>query len=794
MKYSYNWLKELSGTSITPEKMAELLTMHSLEVEHLEKTESKLNKVVAGEILAISKHPNADKLQLVKVNVGKKELKIVCGAWNIKVGDKVPVALVGANLPNGMKIKKSKIRGEKSMGMLCAEDELGLGNSHKGILILNKDYPVGKEIQKKDSDNKDTVLEIKVLPDRAHDAASHVGLAKEIAILEKKKFDYDFDGLKLKAKKSKILKVEIKAKKLCSRYIGAVMQKVKIKESPLWMQNRLLTSGIRPINNVVDATNYVMLELGQPLHAFDLEKIQPTIQKDKKVVNISVRKAQNKEKVVLLDATKIALTENDLLITNGNEPLALAGIMGCLNSGVTEKTKTIVLEAANFQATNIRKSRTRLRIKTEASDRFEKNIDPNLCEKAMVRVIEILEHTAEAQLEGIVDIYPQPVKPKKIKLELAYVNKLLGEKIPKEKILKILTSLGIKIIKSKSDIIECLIPTIRIDLVTPEDLVEEIGRLWGYDNILARPLVEPVITVSKNGLSFFERTVKRRMADLGFNELYNYSFYSYQDANFCGLAEKKHHKIANPMNPEQALIRISLVPNILKKLYENLKHFSQIKVFEIGRNYPFQKNKIQEQRILTSALVLDKDKEAETFYHLKGITDDFLESFSLTSELIPLTEKEVSTLMHPSRSAKINIQKKEVGRIFEVNPFVLKKYKINKRVVLAELDIKKLFPYTEEIKIYQPIQKYPTIIRDISLLTGENNSVAEIIKFIQNVGGSLILSVKMFDIFHKENKTSLAFHIEFAKQERTLEKKEVDIIMQKIIVQLEKKLKVEIRK
>ena len=796
MKYSYNWLKELSGSKLSPIKMADLLTMHSLEVEQLSEIESTLDGIVVGNIINIKKHPNADRLQIVEVDTGGKKLKIVCGAWNIKIGDKVPVALVGATLPNGVKIKKSKIRGKKSFGMLCAEDELGFGTNHEGILILDEDCAIGKEVQKKDSTLKDTILEIKVLPDRAHDVMSHVGLAREMAILEKKKFDYDFDGLKLKTKKSKILTVEIEDEKLCPRYIGAVMEKVKIKESPLWMQNYLLAVGMKPINNVVDATNYVMLELGQPLHAFDREKINILSSEGEKITKIKVRRAQDKEKLILLDGKEIVLSPDDLLITNGNKPLALAGIMGGQNSGITEKTETIVLEAANFQATNIRRSRSRLKIKTEASDRFEKNIDPNLCEKAMVRVIEILEHIAEAKLEGVVDIYPKPVKEKKIKLDLIYVNKLLGEKIPTAKTLKLLNDLGIRTKKVKKDLIECLIPTIRIDLITQENLIEEIGRLWGYDNILPTPLIEPVIPARQNDLLLFEQTVRRRMADLGFDELYNYSFYSRQDAKFCGLAEEKHYSIANPMNPDQALVRISLIPNILKRLRENLKYFTQIKIFEIGRNYFFQENKIQEERILAGALILEKDSTAETFYNLKGKLDDFLETIGLKGELAPMLDEEISSVMHHTRVAKIKLgkEKKKVGSIFEVTPLVLKKYKINKRVAVFEIDLKKLSPLTKVIKKYQPLQKYPTILRDVSLLSGANNSVAEIIDFIKETGGSLILDVKMFDVFKKEDKTSLAFHIEFGAKERTLEKEEVDVVMQKIMEQLEKKLAVEVRK
>ncbi|MDR3559718.1 MAG: phenylalanine--tRNA ligase subunit beta, partial [Candidatus Pacebacteria bacterium] len=374
MKYSFNWLKELSGTKNSPEKVVEFLTMRAMEVEGVEKIGGIPDGVVVGKILEIKKHPNADKLQITKIDVGANNyLPIVCGAWNINVGDMVPVALAGTKLPNNMEIKAAEIRGEKSHGMLCAEDELGLGKDHGGILILSKNAKVGEKVSKY-LGSSDTVIEIKVLPDRAHDALSHVGVAREITALENKKFDYDFDGLKLPGKKSKVLSVKIEDKKLCPRYIGAVMTDVKIQSSPLWMQERLKACGIKAINNVVDATNYVMLELGSPLHAFDADKLKVKSEK----LNIVVRRAKNKEKLTLLDDSQIELNNSDLLITNGATPLALAGIMGGKDSGISDTTKTIVIEAANFNAVNIRRTRTRLNIKTESSDRFEKDLDPNL--------------------------------------------------------------------------------------------------------------------------------------------------------------------------------------------------------------------------------------------------------------------------------------------------------------------------------------------------------------------------------------------------------------------------------
>ncbi|HPN55168.1 MAG TPA: phenylalanine--tRNA ligase subunit beta [Candidatus Moranbacteria bacterium] len=800
MKYSYNWLKELSGVRSSVEKVVENLTMKSFEVEGLEKVGGNLEGVVVGKILEITKHPNADKLRIAKTDVGKEKLQIVCGAPNIEVGQKVPVALIGTKLPAGFEIKEAEIRGVKSFGMICAEDELGLGDDHSGILVLDPKCKVGASFIK-EMGIEDYVLEIKILPDRGHDAQSHVGVAREMAVLENKKLDYDFDGLKLPNKKTKKLAVEIKDKKLCPRYIGAVMENIEIKESPAWIKNRLTSSGIRPINNIVDATNYVMLELGQPMHAFDFDEIS------RGKAKIIVRKAKKGEKIILLDESVKELDESDLVIANEDKALAIAGIMGGQHSGINERTKTIVLESANFNATSIRKTRTKLNIKTDASDRYEKEIDPNLTEKAMVRLIEIIEHIAGGQLDGIADVYPQKVSSWKIKLDLEYVSRLLGEKVASKKVKEILNLLEIKT-SQKGKFIEAQIPTFRIDLKTQEDLIEEIGRVYGYEKIEPQaPLVSISPALPNEGL-IFAKDVKNILTSLGFSEIYNYSFYSKRDANLIQLGTIKHLELANPMNPDQELARVSLIPNLLKNVRENLKNFKELYIFEIGKIFWLGRSVLPEEKdFLTGALVLEKNKEEKqdkrnesAFFEVKssvdsllaqiGITDQYYDSFEAVSLETP------ASLWHISRTAAIKISGSEetIGFVGEVSPLVLEQFGIRTRVAMFEFDLEKLQLISEQEREFVPIAKYPAVVRDISLVVGRGVLVDEILMTIQKGGGELVSDVDLFDaIDFADNTSSFAFHIIFSA-DRTLTGQEIDEAMNTITEKLEKELDVKVRK
>ncbi|MEI6587773.1 MAG: phenylalanine--tRNA ligase subunit beta [Candidatus Moraniibacteriota bacterium] len=801
MKYSYNWLKELSQTKLSPEKAAELLTMHSFEIEGLEKSNNNFDGVVVGEILEITKHPNADKLQIARVAVmavHEPPLQIVCGAPNIAVGQKVPVATVGTILPKNLEIKEAEIRGVKSFGMLCAEDELGLGDDHAGILILDKKAKVGDAIEKYLKINKDSILEIKVLPDRAHDILSHVGVARELAILENRKFDYAFSELILPTKKSQKLKVEIKDTDLCKRYIGAVLENITIKESPAWLKERLQACEIRPINNVVDATNYVMLEIGQPLHAFDFENI--ITENNPKQAQIIIRKARNNETMILLDGSEIKLTENNLLITNGEMPLALAGIMGGRNSGINEDTKTIIIEAASFHAINIRKTRTALGLNTDSSYRFEKDLDPNLTEKALVRVIEILEHIAGGKLEGVVDIYPKKIKPVIIKLDQEYISQLLGEKIPEKEILNILNLLEIKNSPHPSPLLDkergrrlfaLEIPTYRLDLRTQEDLIEDIGRIWGYEKIISRSMIAEVLPAKINSQVFFERKIQDILIGLGVDEVYNYSFYSADDLRKTGFSENEHFQLANPMNPDQEFVRSKMSINILKNVRENLKNFSEFGIFEIAKCYSLKNNQSVEERNLILAKVLEKDNNSETFYDLKGIVEEVLETLGLKNAEF-LTIKKAENLMNSERTASISMNGKIIGFVGEINQAVLASYKIHKRTAIAEINLEKLREFTGNVLEYKSINKFPVVSRDISMTVPKEIKYSEIVALAQKNGGELIDNILLFDRF--EAKNSMAIRIEMSAKDRTLESAEIDAMMERIVLGLEKDLKVEVRK
>lgn len=808
MKYSYNWLKELSGSKKSVQEIASLLTMRAFEIEEIEEIGNDLENVIVGEIVEIEKHPNADRLQITKVNVGKEILQIVCGAHNISVGDKVPVAMIGAVLPgnfsakggpaSGWEIKESEIREVKSFGMLCAEDELGLGSDHNGILLLDKNAKVGSKV----ADilgNQDTAIDIKVLPDRGHDAISHVGMAREITALEGAEIDYAYDDLILSDKKAKDLKISID-EKLCRRYIGAILENVSVKESPRWMKNRLLTSGIRPINNVVDVTNYVMLELGQPMHAFDFEIIGK---------EINVRSAKKGEKIKLLDETQLQLNESDVIIADSKNPIALAGVMGGINSGITNSTTSIILECANFDPVSIRKTRVKYCLPTDAAVRFEKELDPNLAEKAMVRAIELLEHIAGAKFGGIVDAYPKKIKSWKVELDLAYLDNLLGISIKPADCKKILTGLGLKVEIKKEKII-AQIPTFRIDLTTSENLIEEIGRIYGYEKIKSSAPLVQLSGEKKNEKRAFNRLMKNILVKEEFSEVYNYSFYSLRDANLAQLGSMQHLELDNPQNPFQQLMRISLLPGMLKSTSTNLKNFRDFRIFELGRVYWKGEDVLPEERtMLMGMLVSDKkpskddkyDKRNAIFYDIKGAVDSIFEDIGISNYYYN-TMNGVPTdlpksVWHQSRSAEIKIEghEKAVGFIGEINPFILAQFDIHTRVAAFEFDLEKLRMISQSEKVFVPIRKYPAVLRDISLLANKDVAVSDIISSIKKSASGLIMDVDLFDIFDFSNdKISYAFHISFGLEDRTLTGEKVEESMKMIEDNLEKELKIELRR
>lgn len=788
MKFSYNWLKELSQTNKSPLELKEILTLHSFEVEGIEDLSQGLEKVIIGEVLEVKKHPDADKLNVARVNVGKEELQIVCGASNLEEGQKVPVALAGAVLPGSFEIKKTTIRGIESCGMICAEDELGLGTEHAGIMVLAQDAPIGESFAQFFGLN-DYVLEIDILPNRAHDALSYEGMAREIASLEGRiilEGNYD---LKSEFGEKEELKIKLETPK-CPRYIGAVIKNVKIGVSPLWIKNRLKLSGINPINNVVDITNYVMLETGQPLHAFDAQKVS----------EIGVRLAEGGEEITILNGEKVILRKEDIVITDGQKPIALAGVMGGLESGINDDTSKIVLESANFDAVTIRRTKSVHKIESDAAYRYERDLDPNLTQKAIIKAIKMLKEVVQGELEAISDNYPKKIESWEINLEVEKVYSLLGIQISKKEIITILNNLGIRV-NDSGDRLICQIPTWRIDLKNQEDLIEEIGRIYGYTEIETKPLRSHIQVPEKNKERDLERKIKNILVHSGMDEIKGYSFYSREDARALGLDDEKHVTLMNPMNPDQELIRQTLVSGLLRAGKKSLSYFDKLSIFDVGKVYVPSKDFLPRESLVLGGAILARGDKGEQFFELKGILENIF--YKLGIEKIDLVadfdeDKFGFIDLHKSRKALINsYDGLNFGFIGEVTKSAHKHFGLKRvRACVFELNLANIIRGINHEKRYISLDRFPSVNRDISIIVKDKITAKDIKTQIKNLGGEFLREINLFDNFiNPENKDrSMAFHLTFISPERTLTAQEVDEKMDEIMTGLEKNLNISIKR
>lgn len=788
MLFSYNWLRELSETKKTPEELKEVLTLHSFEVEKIENLGANLDMVVIGEVLKVTKHPDADKLNVAHVNIGKEELQIVCGAPNLKEGQKVPVALVGAVLPGDFEIKEAQIRGIKSSGMICAEDELGLGEDHAGIMVLPEDAPVGEKFVEYMGLN-DSVLEIDVLPNRSHDALSYEGVAREIAMLEKRIILDKNEKLSDKFNVDNGLKIEIKTDK-CPRYIGAKVSGIKIGQSPLWLKNRLKASDIKPINNIVDITNYVMLLTGQPLHAFD----------GKNISEVGVRMANNGEMITILNGEEINLRNTDIVITDGQNPIALAGVMGGLSSGIKDDTTEIILEGANFNASTIRRTKSAHAISSDAAYRYERDVDVNLAEGAILKALTFIIEIAGGKVETISDNYPQDVKNWEIELELERVDRLLGIKIEKREVVQILENLGIKV-KEEKEFLNCEIPTRRIDLRNQEDLIEEVGRVFGYYKIPTEPLREKLQVPPRNEERELEWELREIMVSQGFDEVRCYSFYSREDARALGLDDENHTALLNPMSVDQELIRRTLASGLLSAGKKSLSYYDSIAIFDMGKVYNPKDKSLPEENLLLSALVIDKGSKGEQFFALKGALENLFAKIKIMDVVFSpdFDENSEDVLsFHPGRKAMIKNSKGDVlGVIGEITKGAHKYFGIKKmRASIFELNIGALLKEISREKIYTPLAKFPSVNRDISMVVDKKMLTSKVAEVIVYFGGSLLQDATLFDTFinPETGERSMAFHLIFADPERTLTAQEVDEKVAEISVRLEEELGVVVKK
>ncbi|PIQ91803.1 MAG: phenylalanine--tRNA ligase subunit beta [Parcubacteria group bacterium CG11_big_fil_rev_8_21_14_0_20_39_14] len=685
---------------------------------------------------------------------------------------------------------------------------------------------------------EDFALDIDVLPNRAHDCLSHIGIARECGALINSRFRLLKSKLNenKKLKTKALLEVEVKDKKLCPRYTARIVQGVKVGPSPKWLKERLKTCGYNPINNVVDATNYVMLESGQSLHAFDFDKIKSLNPKSEilnpkqisnfksQIKKIIVRRAKRGEKIITLDGGRYVLDESVLIIADINDPLAIAGIKGGKKAEIDAETKNIILESANFNPLNIRRSSGKLSLQTDSSFRFERQIDPNLTSEAIDRVAALIQKMAGGDiLSEIIDVYPQKARPvgralnalsarsfgvlpKRIRLDLNYVQSLLGLKIPEKEIRKILERINLQIIKVQPPYFLVEVPTFRQDITLAEDLIEEIARIYGYQRIPGVLPQASLIPPKRNYEIFWEDFSKNILKEAGFSEIYNYSFIGEKEADVFGYNPVDLIELENPMSLTQSFLRPSLICNLLKNVKENLKHFDEIKIFELGRVFRKikEQKKIIEKRMLTGVIAGKRPMfSTEAFYEAKGVVDLLLSGLGITEvwydEYQPTPEDSKALFWHKSRCAELKIgHGKEIGFLGELNNAVLEALGIKIPAVAFEIDFEKLQQLATEEQEYRPISRHPAVVRDLAILVPFRVRLEEVLNKIEIAGGKLLRDTDIFDIYEGEElpqgRKNLAFHLIFQAEDRTLSPKEINELLEKIIKTLEEEPEWEVRK
>ena len=794
MKTSIEWLKEYADINVDAKTLADRLTMTGSKVETIEQKGNDIKNVVVGKILEIKKHPDADKLIVTKVDIGEKIVQIVTGADNVHVGDIIPIAKDGSELPGDVKIKTGMLRGVESCGMMCAVTELGLniedypGQIEHGIMILPKEYEnfLGKDIVEVLNLRED-ILDFEITSNRP-DCFSIEGLGRETAISLGEKFKNPRKNLAKEVKKvNEIegLKVDIEAKDLCYRYMARVLKNVKIEESPDWMKRRLKACGVRSINNIVDITNYVMLEIGEPMHAFDINSVEGK--------HIIVRTAKDNETITTLDEEKRKLDSSMLVIADEEKPVAIAGVMGGANSGITENTKTVVFEAAVFKRGSVRLTAKKVGLRTEASTRYEKGLSPEIALRAINRAIELAEQIGAGKaVEEVIDVYPEKEEQKIIPFEPEKVNNLLGMKISKEEMITILENLEIKV---KGNMLE--IPYFRTDIERTADIAEEIIRIHGYDKLQSTLINEETTLGAKTKAQKLQDKIKELLVSKGFSEMYSFAFISPEDFEKCKLDSRKAIKIKNPLGEDYSLMRTSMMPTVLQSITTNYnKKNKEVSLFEIGKTYTDEQGNIEKGGIPTETEKIafaTYGKNAD-FYIIKGIIENILEISNIARYQI---ERAKTETLHPGKSAEIYVGKDSISKFGEVHPQILANYGINEKVYYAEIDLSKFVKYGKNNKKYTPIPKYPAVERDIALVVDEQIEVGQIENIISKKSKNILETAKLFDIYRNEklgqNKKSVAYELIFRANNRTLTDDEIKNTMEAITKELQVALGAELR-
>ncbi|OSB09393.1 phenylalanine--tRNA ligase subunit beta [Paraclostridium bifermentans] len=788
------WLRDYVDIDRETQEFADMMTMTGSKVEKVEFFGKETNGVEVCKILEIEQHPDADRLKVTKVEVADGQiLQIVTNATNINVGDYVPVARIGAVLPGDFKIKKGKLRGVLSEGMFCGAEELTIPSQyveeHKkdGIYILDHQdsFELGMDVREALGIN-DALIEFEITSNRP-DCRSIIGIAREAAVTLGKELKYPQITVNGSDEEMKF-EIDVQTE-LCKRYCGKVIKDVKVGPSPYWMQRRLIEAGMRPINNIVDITNYVMLELGQPLHAFDLEDI--------KYNKMIVKLAQEGEKFTTLDGAQRTLTSDMLVIGNQDKTLDLAGIMGGENSEVKDNTTSIFLEGASFAKENIRATSKKLGLRTEASSRFEKGIDVNLTEAAVNRACQLIEELGcGTVLNGMLDYYPKKEEVQKITANPERINKLLGVNVPMDQFINILERLEFKCNLISSDKLELEVPSFRLDICEDADILEEVARIYGYENIPSATLEGNATAGVKTNKQKFMDNVKSNSIAVGLNEILTYSFVSPRGVDKLNLAEdderREFVKIINPLGEETSVMRTTLIPNMLDVISTNLSHkVEEVYAFECGNTFRPQEGLPVETKKLSIGMY---GKEVD-FFSIKGAVETILTNVGFDGcEVEPETK---NLTFHPGRCAKLVYNNICIGTFGELHPDVLENYDLNQRVYVAEIDIDLVFENLNNSKVYNPLPKYPATTRDIALLVKDEVFVKQIEDIIKANGSDILESYQLFDVYKgaqiEEGHKSIAYSITYRSKDKTLTDEDVAKVHDKIVSELSEKLNANLR-
>jgi phenylalanyl-tRNA synthetase beta chain len=795
MKISYNWLKQYLDFNLSPVQTEEKLTLLGLEVEEAENIGSDFEGFVVGDVLEVKSHPNADKLQICSVDIGDDKVQIVCGAKNVAEGQKVPVATVGSTLPVAMedgsylKIKKAKLRGEESNGMICSVSELGIGDDHSGIMVLHTDVAAGTDLKSVLDIEKDTVFEIGLTPNRP-DASCHIGVARDLSAVTENSIKNPYSGIEPKTGSiENRIRISIEDSDKCHRYAGVLVENVTVKESPKWLKSRLSAIGLRPINNVVDVTNFVLHEIGQPLHAFDYDLINGN--------EIVVKSFDKARSFTTLDSIERNVPAGSLFICDGKEPVAIAGVMGGENSEVSKSTHTVLIESAYFEPSSIRKTSKSLALQTDSSYRFERGIDPTIQLKAAVRAADLIaELSGGSVVDGFSDVNPVKPEVKRVHLRVSRVNRLLGTELSIDRVISILNSLEIQTEKAEKESLICTIPPFRPDISREVDLIEEVGRVFDYNKI-PRPDSAPFIAPEAlSELEVFHQRVRSFAKNLGYKEISTNSLLSKKEATVLA-DESDHIDTLNPVSQENTTLRTHLAGGFMKSLRYNLNRSARsIRFFEMGHVFRSSKSGnwvdgVEENvHLLLGLCGLKKDEDWQgkqvpfSVFDLKRDVEAFLDTLGIRDKVTRQAED--------NHQLNYLLNNKVVAGLKRMDEKTLKGFDVEADAFVAEINLTYLFDEKEaktDIR-YQPIVRYPVFEFDAAFTVDKGVRSGDMAETIRKEAGNILQSVSVFDVYEGENlgenKKSIAFRLTFLDSNKTLNIKDVEPVVQKIVQSLEK--------